>query len=47
MQLGKFLYLIGKIARKIGRLEHSIIMLKKSLEYLWYERKQEAYDIEV
>lgn len=31
LQMGKFLYLLGKISRRLGRLEHSIIFLKKGL----------------
>lgn len=32
------LFLCGKISRKINRVDESLILCKKSLEYLWRGR---------
>ena len=47
LKMGKFLLLMGKISRKMSRFEHSILYLKKGLEYLWRERTAVAEDLEV
>lgn len=38
-RVGKLLFAIAKVLRKMFRYEESVVTLKKALEYVWYGRK--------
>jgi hypothetical protein len=38
--MGKFLFIISKVLRKMEKYEECEIVLKKALEYVWYGRRQ-------
>ncbi len=37
--MGKFLFIISKVLRKMEKYEECEIVLKKALEYVWYGRR--------
>jgi hypothetical protein len=38
--VGKFLFMISKVLRKMEKYEECEKVLKKALEYVWYARRQ-------
>ena len=38
-KVGRFLLMIAKVLRKVLKYEDSVLVLKKSLEYVWLERR--------
>ena len=45
-RVGKFLFVISKVLRKMQKYEECEKVLKKALEYVWYARRQMGLGVE-